>query len=84
LNDALVTSSLDRYELERITAPTLVVTARDDLYGTFDTGRYTAEQIANARFVGFDSGGHVLVGRQREADDEIVAFLASRGAGGRR
>ncbi len=30
LNDAVVTSSLERYDLERITAPTLVVTARDD------------------------------------------------------
>jgi 2-hydroxy-6-oxonona-2,4-dienedioate hydrolase len=75
LNDAVVTSSLQRYDLEQITAPTLVVTARDDLYGTYETGRYTAEQIANARFIGFADGGHMLVGRQREADDEIAAFL---------
>jgi 2-hydroxy-6-oxonona-2,4-dienedioate hydrolase len=75
LNDALVTSSLERYQLERITAPTLVVTARDDLYGTYETGKYTADHIANAQFVGFADGGHVLVGRQREADEAIAALL---------
>jgi 2-hydroxy-6-oxonona-2,4-dienedioate hydrolase len=75
LNDAFVTTNLERYELERIAAPTLVVTARDDLYGTYDTGKYTADHIANARFIGFASGGHVLVGHQTEADDEIAAFL---------
>jgi 2-hydroxy-6-oxonona-2,4-dienedioate hydrolase len=75
LNDAAVVSTLERYELDRITAPTLVVTARDDLYGTYETGKYTAEQVANAKFVGFDEGGHMLVGHQGEADDEIAAFL---------
>jgi pimeloyl-ACP methyl ester carboxylesterase len=75
MNDALVTSTLERYELERITAPTLVVTARDDLYGTYDTGRYTAEHIANARFVALDDGGHMLAGHWREVDDAVAAFL---------
>jgi pimeloyl-ACP methyl ester carboxylesterase len=75
LNDALVTSTLERYDLERITAPTLVVTARDDLYGTYDTGKYTADHIANARFVAFDEGGHMLAGHWREVDDEVAAFL---------
>ena len=75
LNDGLVIPKLERYELERITAPTLVVTARDDLYGTYETGRYTATQIAGARFVAYAEGGHLLVGHQPEADDEIAAFL---------
>jgi hypothetical protein len=51
------------------------VTARDDLYGTYETGKYTAEHIAGARFVGFADGGHLLVGHQREIDDEIAVFL---------
>jgi pimeloyl-ACP methyl ester carboxylesterase len=75
LNDAAVTSSITRYELERITAPTLVLTAADDLYGTFERARYTAQQIPGARFVGYESGGHMVVGRAREVRSEITAFL---------
>ena len=75
LNDAAVTSSLPRYDLDRITAPTLVISAADDLFGTYDGARYTAEHIPNARFIGYPTGGHLLVGHQREETAEIAAFL---------
>jgi len=75
LNDAAVTSSLPRYELEKIAAPTLAISAADDLYGTFDGARYTAEHVPRARFIGYPRGGHMLVGRNAEATSEITAFL---------
>ena len=75
LNDAVVTSSLPRYELEKIAAPTLTISAADDLYGTFDGARYTAEHVPNARFIGYPRGGHMLVGRDLETTAEIAAFL---------
>lgn len=77
LNDAAITSSLPRYELERITAPTLVISAADDLFGTFDTARYTAEHIPGARFVGFPTGGHILVGHESEEMARIAEFLGA-------
>jgi pimeloyl-ACP methyl ester carboxylesterase len=75
LNDATVTSTLERYDLERIRAPTLVLSAADDLFGTFETGRYTAEHIPGARFVGFETGGHLWVGHQDDVLREVAAFL---------
>jgi pimeloyl-ACP methyl ester carboxylesterase len=75
LNDAAVTSSIQRYELERIAIPTLVISAADDLFGTFDVARYTAERVPRARFIGYPSGGHLLVGRQKEVRSEMEAFL---------
>lgn len=75
LNDANITSSLDRYALERIAAPTLAISVQDDLFGTYDGARYTAEHIPGARFVGYPSGGHLWVGHQREVSDEIARFL---------
>jgi hypothetical protein len=45
------------------------------LYGTFDGARYTAAHIPGARFVGYPSGGHLLVGHQEAVTSEIVAFL---------
>lgn len=75
LNDAAVTSSLPRYELERIAAPTLILSMADDLFGTFDGARYSAEHIPRARFIGYPSGGHLWVGHQQEVMSEIAAFL---------
>lgn len=75
LNDAAVTSSLPRYELERIAVPTLAISVADDLYGTFDGARYSAERIPRARFVGYQTGGHLLVGHKKDVASEIAAFL---------
>jgi len=75
LNEARVMSSLERYPLERINVPTLAISTQDDLYDTYERGRYTAGQIRGARFVGYPNGGHMLVGRQQQVTDEIARFL---------
>jgi pimeloyl-ACP methyl ester carboxylesterase len=75
LNDAAVAAGLERYELERIKAPTLLVSARDDLYGTYESSAYTAGLISGARFVGYESGGHVWVGHHREIVSLLKEFL---------
>jgi 2-hydroxy-6-oxonona-2,4-dienedioate hydrolase len=75
LNEARIMSTLERYPLERITAPVLTLSAPDDLYKTYEAARYTAEQIRGARFVTYPNGGHLLVGHQQQAMDEIVRFL---------
>jgi pimeloyl-ACP methyl ester carboxylesterase len=80
VNDSAISNAITRYELEKIAAPTLVLSARDDLYGTFASAQYTARQIPGAKFIGYDSGGHMLVGHYDETMSEIAAFLGS-GAG---
>jgi len=77
INDGKIISSLQRYELERITVPTLAISLQDDLYGTFDAARYTVEHIPRARFIGYPSGGHLWVGHQNDIEAEIVTFLKS-------
>jgi 2-hydroxy-6-oxonona-2,4-dienedioate hydrolase len=80
LNDAAVLSSIERYELERVAVPTLVASVEDDLFGTYDAARYTAEHIPGARFVGYASGGHVWVGHHEELMSEIESFLRESGS----
>jgi 2-hydroxy-6-oxonona-2,4-dienedioate hydrolase len=75
LNDADVTTHLERYPLERIAVPTLAISAVDDLYGTYEAARYTAEQIPGARFVGYAEGGHVFVGHDAEVTRTVADFL---------
>jgi 2-hydroxy-6-oxonona-2,4-dienedioate hydrolase len=66
---------LGPYALASIRVPTLIISARDDGFGTYANAEYTAGQIASAKFVGFESGGHLLVGHNDEVRVEIVALL---------
>lgn len=75
LNEANVIPSLPRYDLERINVPTLTLSCADDLFGTYDGARYTADHIPGARFVGYPIGGHLWVGHQQEVTREITQFL---------
>jgi pimeloyl-ACP methyl ester carboxylesterase len=77
LNDLSIVGSLPRYELEKIEAPTLVVSAADDLYGTYPMARYTAAHIPGARFIGYASGGHMWIGRNAELLGEVKGFFGA-------
>ena len=76
VNDTGVGVSLARYDLESIHTPTLLVSAEDDLYGTYRSARYTAEHIPGARFLAFKTGGHLLMGHWVEAVAELAGFLS--------
>jgi 2-hydroxy-6-oxonona-2,4-dienedioate hydrolase len=78
-NDAAVARSIPRYELEQMSVPTLVISAEDDLFGTYKGGGYTAEHIPGGRFVGYSTGGHVLVGHGSDVRSELAQFLAVHG-----
>lgn len=74
-NDATISPVLPRYDLEQIRVPTLLISAEDDLYGTYPSARYTAAHVPGARFVGYPTGGHLLLGHWKEASSEVVKFL---------
>jgi 2-hydroxy-6-oxonona-2,4-dienedioate hydrolase len=75
LDDTRLGKRLGPYALESIRAPTLVVSARDDGFGTYAAAQYTAGRIPGAKFVGFDVGGHLLVGHDAAVRAEIVELL---------
>lgn len=70
---------LGSYGLEAIRVPTLVDSARDDGFGTFAGAQYTASRIAGAKFIGFDDGGHLLVGHDEAVRAAIVELLGVAG-----
>lgn len=74
-NDAAVGGTLQRYALEDINTPTLIVTTKDDLYGTYTGARYTAQHVARARLIVYPDGGHLWVGHQAEVWAALVEFL---------
>jgi pimeloyl-ACP methyl ester carboxylesterase len=63
--------------LEKITTPTLIVTARDDLFNTLPAADFTASKIPGARLVVYEAGGHLLVGHEPEVRATIRDFLAA-------
>ena len=71
-SDTAVGKHLAPSPLASIRVPTLIISARDDRYGTYASAQYTANQIAGATFIGFEEGGHTWVGH----NDEVMAAIA--------
>ena len=74
-SDTQVGKHLSPSPLESIRAPTLVISARDDRYGTYASAQYTASHIAGAKFIGFEQGGHTWVGHDDAVRAAIVELL---------
>jgi 2-hydroxy-6-oxonona-2,4-dienedioate hydrolase len=74
-NDRIVGQDEINLPLENIKTPTLVFHAKDDGLVNFEYGEYSAQHIPNAKFVSFESGGHLLVGCLDEMRNESMCFL---------
>lgn len=73
--------ALHRLPLARVTAPTLVISARDDLFNTLPAAEFAAREIPGATLRIFDSGGHLLVGRGQDTRKAVRDFLAQACSG---
>ncbi|MBY5820534.1 alpha/beta hydrolase [Rhizobium leguminosarum] len=69
---------LHRLPLEKIAAPTLVVSAKDDLFNTLPAAKFAAESIPGAKLVVYDTGGHLLVGHGEKVKKAVSDFLAQK------
>lgn len=77
-SDSVLGKSLEPSALALVRAPTLIVSVRDDGFGTYASAEYTAGQIIGAKFVGFEHGGHVWVGHDAEVMAEIVKLIVPK------
>ena len=73
------TADLHELPLARITAPTLIISARDDGFNTLPAAEFAASKIAGAKLVVYDTGGHLLVGQEHEARTMVSGFLGGAG-----
>ncbi len=71
--DTAAGKTMTPVDLSRVRAPTLIISARDDGYGTYASAAYMAGKITGARFLGFETGGHTWVGH----NDEVMAAIAA-------
>ncbi|RWA75376.1 MAG: alpha/beta hydrolase [Mesorhizobium sp.] len=70
-----------QYELplNEITAPTMIISARDDLFNTLPAAELAADNIPGAELVVYDTGGHLLVGQVQQVRKAVRTFLARKG-----
>jgi 2-hydroxy-6-oxonona-2,4-dienedioate hydrolase len=66
--------------LDGVRAPTLVISARDDLFRTLPAAEFAASGIPGARLVVCETGGHLLVGRQGDVRSAVATFLGGTGS----
>ena len=71
-------TDLSPWPLERIAAPTLIISARDDLFGTLPGARFTAGQIRGSELEILDSGGHLMLGQGERVRRRVRRFLEDR------
>ncbi|MCL5949413.1 MAG: alpha/beta hydrolase [Candidatus Bathyarchaeota archaeon] len=74
-NDAVRSQTELNLPIETIKMPTIVFHAKDDGLVNFEYGQYTAQHVPGAKFVPFESGGHLLVGQLSAIHDETMSFL---------
>lgn len=65
--------------LEEITTPTMIISARDDLFNTLRAAEFAAARIPGAKLVVYDTGGHLLVGQVQKVRKAVRTFLAGAG-----
>ncbi len=65
--------------LDSIKAPTLAISAKDDLYGTWQNAQYIASGVSQARFIGYPAGGHMLVDHAEDVRAAVARFLSENG-----
>lgn len=63
------------YEIERIAAPTFVLHSRDDRLNQFAIGEDLAQRIPGARFIAYESGGHLMLGHHASTREATAGFL---------
>ena len=62
-------------ELKALKTPTLLISAENDGFGTYAPAQAITKQIPNARFLGYPTGGHLLVGHDAEVGREVGGFI---------
>jgi 2-hydroxy-6-oxonona-2,4-dienedioate hydrolase len=75
LNDTRLAGNPLPVAVEGVRAPSLILSAEDDRYGTAAAARDLASRIPGAELVLFASGGHVAVGHDAEMWGAIERFL---------
>jgi pimeloyl-ACP methyl ester carboxylesterase len=77
LDGILTNPDVERYPLEEIAVPTMIIHSADDTLAHYETAPRAAARIPGVRFVTIDRGGHLFVGREEIVRKEVGEFIRS-------
>ena len=76
INDAYLSNpEIERYPLEELRVPTLLIHARDDPLASYEAAVEATERIPGATLLTVDSGGHLLLGQDEVVRAGLAGFL---------
>lgn len=65
------------YAFEQIKVPVLIISAKDDPLCLYEGAFTLKEAIPNAKLVSYETGGHLILGHEKEIQKEISEFIKS-------
>lgn len=74
-NEGAAIDPTANYAFDRITAPTLIVHAKDDGINPFPIAEFLAKSLPRARFLPMETGGHLLLGHTAEITAAVAETL---------
>lgn len=65
----------NEYPFDKVKARTLIIHAVDDPASPYEGAEEISKEIPNAKLLSFDTGGHLLIGHEKEIRQEIHNFI---------
>ncbi len=76
--DAYVSNpDIERYRLEDLAVPTLIIHTRDDPLASYQSAEAAARRIPGATLFPLESGGHLQLGQTELVREQVAQFLQS-------
>ena len=76
LNDGYRAGSPVTFDYGKITVPTLIISVKDDRFGTAATARALATRIPHSQLVIYPTGGHIWLGHDQDVAEQIATLVA--------
>jgi pimeloyl-ACP methyl ester carboxylesterase len=71
---------LDSISMREISAPTLILHARDDKLMNYKHAEFAHRNIKQSKLISFETGGHALLTQFKEASKHVRTFLIEEGS----
>ena len=65
----------DNYNIEEIEIPTLIFQSKDDKITKYEKFITSVKRFKNSTFKIFETGGHLLVGHEKEINETVKNFI---------
>jgi pimeloyl-ACP methyl ester carboxylesterase len=66
---------LDSTSTGNLTAPTLIIHAKDDALVSYEHAKHAHAKIKQSKLISFDKGGHGLLSVMKEVREYVLEFL---------